>query len=233
MYMVAFCMRRRRSREKRNRGLRSRGITPPSFWSRSCLPTGISWDHKLRTASRPTNPVISLNFGPEGVATFDLIVGADGAWSKVTAKYQHLAELVGPGTFCALARRNGVTAQRGVQDSVLIYIAVHRPGEERWDAVARGTAAEAKVTFLRDESIFAGAKVDTRPLHTLPVGHRWAHVVDATVIGDAAHLMRPNGQGDNLAIRDALDLSQVVGPDGGERGRGWISCCVGAALEGV
>ena len=109
----------------------------------------IKWGHKLLSATSSTTSgqtEIELDFGPNGKPIFDLVIGADGAWSKVrnlltdikphyegrqnitltvrevTKKYPHLAELVGLGSFSALGNRHGVMSQRGPQDSARIYI---------------------------------------------------------------------------------------------------------------
>ncbi|WP_145855206.1 FAD-dependent oxidoreductase [Pedobacter suwonensis] len=49
-----------------------------------------------------------------------------------------------------------------------------------------------------------------RPLHYHPLTLRWQTRPNITVLGDAAHLMPPNGEGVNLAMLDALDLSDCL-----------------------
>lgn len=43
---------------------------------------------------------------------------------------------------------------------------------------------------------------------------KWKPVPDATLIGDAAHLSVPNGEGVNLAMADALDLAKKIAEHG-------------------
>lgn len=118
----------------------------------------IQWGHKLlaATVSTQQHVEITLEFGiADGggdsstrlTQTFDLVVGADGAWSKVrntlltdtkpqyagtqcmtltvrdiTTKYPHLSELVGQGSFAALGNRHGIVSQRGPRDSARFYV---------------------------------------------------------------------------------------------------------------
>jgi 2-polyprenyl-6-methoxyphenol hydroxylase-like FAD-dependent oxidoreductase len=49
-----------------------------------------------------------------------------------------------------------------------------------------------------------------RPLNYFPLEQRWETKSNLTLLGDAAHLMPPNGEGVNLAMLDALDLSECL-----------------------
>ncbi len=49
-----------------------------------------------------------------------------------------------------------------------------------------------------------------RPLNYFPPEQQWETKLNTTLIGDAAHLMPPSGEGVNTAMLDALDLSECL-----------------------
>ncbi|KAK3682041.1 salicylate hydroxylase [Podospora appendiculata] len=145
----------------------------------------IKWDYKIfgakRTRDEATGAVeITLDLGPNGTATYDLVVGADGAWSRIrkllsdvkpfysgallvaatmrhaSTKYPHFVELNGPGTLMALGHRNGILTHRGPQDSIRVWAAISTP-DENWASTTGlegKTPAEIKAPLLEDPKLF-------------------------------------------------------------------------------
>jgi 2-polyprenyl-6-methoxyphenol hydroxylase-like FAD-dependent oxidoreductase len=187
--------------------------------------------------------------------TAGLLIGADGAWSKVrpllsnaAPRYDgisfvetHLldadtrhpegAAVVGNGMMFALAEEKGFLAHRDPDGSLHVYVALRTPADWATSGVVDFTDTEsAKASLLehfgdwdkRLRSLISeadGALV-ARPIHALPIGHRWQRTPGVTLLGDAAHLMSPfAGEGANLAMLDAAELATAIAahPDDIER----------------
>lgn len=56
----------------------------------------------------------------------------------------------------------------------------------------------------------ADGAVIPRRIYVLPIGLRWDSKPGVTLIGDAAHLAPPAGDGVNLAMRDAAELALSI-----------------------
>ncbi|MFB7600624.1 FAD-dependent oxidoreductase [Streptomyces sp. NPDC056160] len=208
------------------------------------LPAGtVRWGHKAGGVRALGDGRHEVTFTEGGTLVTDLLVGADGAWSRVRpllsdavpeyagtsfvetylydadTRHPAAAKAVGGGSMLALAPGKGIQAHRESGDTLHTYVALSRP--PAWfTAVDFTDAAAASARIARE---FAGwapeltaliTDGDTppvlRPLHTLPLAHRWDRVPGVTLLGDAAHLMVPSGEGANLAMYDGAELGKAL-----------------------
>jgi 2-polyprenyl-6-methoxyphenol hydroxylase-like FAD-dependent oxidoreductase len=119
----------------------------------------------------------------------------------------------------ALAPGKGIVAHREAGSVLHAYIELRRPAE--WFAgidFADAAAATARVAAEFDGWAPALTALITdadtppvlRTINALPDGHRWDRVPGVTLIGDAAHLMPPSGEGANLAMFDGAELAKAI-----------------------
>jgi 2-polyprenyl-6-methoxyphenol hydroxylase-like FAD-dependent oxidoreductase len=207
------------------------------------LPEGtVRWGRKLTDVRSLGDGRHELTFAGGETVTTSVLVGADGAWSKIRPllsdaepeyvgtvfieTYLHDADerhpaaaaAVGAGGMFALTPGQGITAHREAGAILHTYVQLNRSAE--WIAGIDFTdpAAAARVAAEFDgwapELTALIADGDTppvpRPIHTLPDAHRWDRVPGVTLLGDAAHLMPPSGDGANLAMLDAAELAQAI-----------------------
>ena len=207
------------------------------------LPEGtIQWGKKLAELSPLGHGRHELTFADGSTATSDLLVGADGAWSKVRpllsdakpayvgtvfietslrdadTKHPAAAKAVGGGALFALAPGKGIFAHREPGNVLHGYIALNRSLEWVADITRAKLAAEfegwaPELTALITDSDAAPVP---RPIHALPIGHRWDRVAGVTLLGDAAHLTAPAGEGANLAMLDGAELAEAIAAHPGD-----------------
>lgn len=208
------------------------------------LPAGtIQWGAKLHTARRLDEGGVELTLADGTTLTTGLLVGADGAWSRVrrlltdarpaytgtTAvetylydadrRYPAAAEAMGQGSLFALGDGHGLLGHREFGATLHTYAFLGVP--EEWassvDLADTRAAKRAVLANFSDwapalRSLVADADADlvVRPIHALPVGQRWPRVPGVTLLGDAAHVMAPTGDGANLAMLDAAELGTLI-----------------------
>ena len=208
------------------------------------LPAGaIRWGKKLTGVAALGDGRHALTFADGSTVTTALLVGADGAWSKVRPllsdaqpeyvgttfieTYLHdvderhaaTAAAVGGGALYALTPGKGIAAHREARDVLHTYVELNRPaawvaGIDFTDAAAATARVAAEFAGWAPAPVALITDGDTPPvprmIHTLPDGHRWDRVPGVTLIGDAAHLMPPSGEGANLAMFDGAELGQAL-----------------------
>jgi 2-polyprenyl-6-methoxyphenol hydroxylase-like FAD-dependent oxidoreductase len=215
------------------------------------LPAGtVRWGHKLTAVSSLGDSRHTLTFENGATATTDLLVGADGAWSRVRPllseakpayyvgtsfietylydsdnSHKASAEAVGGGALFALAPGKGIMAHREPNGVLHTYVALNKP--EDWIAgIDFSNPATALAQVAREfegwapelTALITDGEADPVPraLHALPVGHRWDRVPGVTLLGDAAHLMVPSGEGANLAMFDGAELGKAIAANPGD-----------------
>jgi 2-polyprenyl-6-methoxyphenol hydroxylase-like FAD-dependent oxidoreductase len=209
----------------------------------------VRWGHKLAAAAPLGDGRHKLTFANGSTVTTDLLVGADGARSKVRPllsgakpkyagityvetylfdgdnRHKPCAQAVGGGMLFALAPGKGIVAHREPMGVLHAYAALKKP--EDW--IADIDFADATMARVRVAETFDGWAPELtalitdgetapvpRPIYSLPAGHRWDRVPGVTLLGDAAHLTAPSGEGANLAMYDGAELAKAIVANSGD-----------------
>lgn len=208
------------------------------------LPAGtVRWGHKVTGTRTLGGGRHEVAFADGTTVTADLLVGGDGAWSRVRpllspampeysgtsvvetylydadTRHPAAAKAVGGGSMIAPSPGRQFFAHRESGDTLHIYVALAEPLD--WFAAIDFTDPDSATERIAAE--FADwapeltsliTDTDTapvlRPHYALPTDHRWDRVPGVTLLGDAAHLAIPNGEGANLAMLDGAELGKAI-----------------------
>ncbi|MET9261639.1 NAD(P)/FAD-dependent oxidoreductase [Amycolatopsis sp. NPDC004079] len=206
------------------------------------LPDGtVQWGRKV-SGVRTVADGHEVSFADGGSIVAKLLVGADGAWSKVRpllsdampeymglafvetylydAETRHpaAAKVVGGGGMGSPGPDRRIMVHRE-RDALHTYAMLNKPQE--WFDALEGLDPPAALARIEAEfdgwapeirELISGG--DTPPIlrrhYRLPGVHRWERTPGVTLIGDAAHLQGPNGEGANLAMLDGSDLAELL-----------------------
>lgn len=212
------------------------------------LPDGtVRWGHAFDSAAEGV-----LRFADGRTADYDLLVGADGAQSRVRAlltdarpthigqnavelcisdidrTHPALAAMVGRGNYWVLGDGISLAAQRNGDGRVRIGVSFYNTAADWFttSAIPFDDAAAARARLIellpgwdpRFTGLIAAADdtIVPRSISTLPIGLTWPSKPDITLIGDAAHLMPPVGEGANMALLDGAVLGRALATHQGD-----------------
>jgi 2-polyprenyl-6-methoxyphenol hydroxylase-like FAD-dependent oxidoreductase len=204
----------------------------------------VVWDSQLAKISQVAN-TWKLGFKNGATATADLVIGADGANSKVRPLVTSIkpfysgvvivqgnienAETTAPNIHQLL--QDGKIYGHG--DAKFIHVSSKGDGsidfyisckkDENW-MQTNGVNWDDKTHILEwFKQEFPGwdkvwleliensnLPLLLRPQYCIPSNQTWVAQSNITLLGDAAHIMPPSGEGVNLAMLDALELSECL-----------------------
>ncbi|GBQ35868.1 FAD-dependent monooxygenase [Gluconacetobacter azotocaptans] len=188
----------------------------------SVAPGTVRWGQGIETVAPSQGGGYDVTH-PGGVETFDIVVGADGAWSRARrllsaqrpvyegvalvdysveeSAHPSVGALVGRGKMMAVGENRALIGQRNGDGHIRLY-ALRRMAEGDARGLMSASADAVRAATLAAFSgwapqlrhlIDAGTFSAVRPLYALPVGYRWESRAGVTLLGDAAHVMAPFG----------------------------------------
>ncbi|MBB6273997.1 2-polyprenyl-6-methoxyphenol hydroxylase-like FAD-dependent oxidoreductase [Pedobacter cryoconitis] len=211
----------------------------------SLQPDTVVWDSHFVSLT-PQNDSWKIEFKNGNTSIADIVIGADGANSKIRpyitpikpfysgvtaiegAVYNSettipkIHQLINGGKVFAMDDSKTLIAGSKGDGSIVFY-----PGfntNEDWSHTAGIDFSDKKqvLAWFKEEysgwdsiwqELFENAATQfvPRPQYCMPFDQNWETLSNLTLLGDAAHLMPPYaGEGVNMAMLDALELSQCL-----------------------
>ncbi|KAJ3075976.1 hypothetical protein HDU98_006287 [Podochytrium sp. JEL0797] len=208
----------------------------------SLEPGTVVWGHRLESVAEPVkeNGPIQLKFVGGMVAEADLVIGADGAWSKVrpvltSVKPEYsgvtILDINLPSDFDypSLQLSKGMLIAKGNDSHCLFahlgavphaYLGVRTDDPKQVTPELAAQLVHSWSENLQKVTLTSAEQGVVRPIVALPHDLKWNRdytempsdlwKARVAIIGDAAHVAPPNGDGANLALADAADLSKAL-----------------------
>ncbi|GAA2502826.1 FAD-dependent oxidoreductase [Winogradskya humida] len=209
------------------------------------LPAGtVRWNHRVTGVRALGAGRHEVNFADGTTVVASVLVGADGAWSRVRpllvdaapeysgtsfvetflydadARHPAAAKAVGGGSmFVPGSGGRQITAHRESGGTLHAYVELARP-LDWFTAAGLGARTAGEFAGWAPELLALITDSDTEPVHrphyALPIGLCWDRIPGVTLLGDAAHLAPPDGEGANLAMQDAAGLGTAIAAHPGD-----------------
>ncbi|KAL7910576.1 hypothetical protein GGI35DRAFT_449117 [Trichoderma velutinum] len=208
----------------------------------------VRWNHVLKSVTLEEDGRHILQFTNGSSASgFKLVIGADGAWSKVRASitptkpqysgnhyiestinpenpyYPTMVSKVGAGTLMCLGSSKEIVTQRQGNGSYRIYLGVTVPEDFVRNGIVNLSDTESTRRLFLSSEFFENWANELKDLiryskdfrswplyYMAPETVNWDSVPGLTLVGDAAHVAVPNGEGVNCAMADALSLATKI-----------------------
>ncbi|WP_218147365.1 NAD(P)/FAD-dependent oxidoreductase [Duganella sp. CF517] len=203
----------------------------------------VQWGRRLTGIAALADGEHLVTFADGTQVTTRVLVGADGAWSKVRqlltdvkpvysgktfvetflfdsdTRYPESAQAVGGGSLFAMGEGQAIFAHREPNGVLHAYAAVNKP--HGWaagidfsdrDRALACVAAEFDGWAPALTTLITASATDpvAREVMFMPGEHTWTRTPGVTLVGDAAHLMVPSGEGANLAMFDGAELARAI-----------------------
>ena len=204
----------------------------------------VVWDSQFLSMGRVDNRW-KLEFKNGTTATADIVIGADGANSKIRPFVTPMKPFYSGITIIQGNVNDAEMAVSGMHqllkggkiyvhsDGKFIHVSSKGDGsldfyisckkDENW-------VQNSGIDFLDRKQVIAWFKSEflgwgdiwlqlfentslpllLRPQYCMPLDQGWQAQADIAILGDAAHIMPPSGEGVNLAMLDALELSECL-----------------------